>query len=365
MKPSSDKKTSVFPQGHIDRSKWKRVRLGELVAQQIISMGRGNVISKETIESNPGCYPVFSSSATGDGIIGHYAEYMFDDERISWSIDGGGKFFYHPISRYSVTDVSGWIKVHKQDEISTRFLYLALDAEWQTKHFDYQTKAHPSVIKNEYTVIYPAIDKQHEITTTIASCENHIAALQALITKYEAIKKATVNLLLKAKVGWRKVKIKDFCPLQRGFDLPKRLRSEGRYPLVCSNGIVDRIDTALQKAPGVVTGRSGTIGSVHYVTEDYWPHNTTLWVTKFIDADPMFVYHLLSNMNLSSFSGGSGVPTLNRNSIHETIISVPTIHKQREIALQISAIDNVLKDCRVLLAKAQSLKQGMMSYFFG
>ena len=174
-------------------------------------MGRGNVISKETIESNPGCYPVFSSSATGDGIIGHYAEYMFDDERISWSIDGGGKFFYHPISRYSVTNVSGWIKVHKQDEISTRFLYLALDAEWQTKHFDYQTKAHPSVIKNEYTVIYPAIDKQHEITTTIASCENHIAALQALITKYEAIKKATVNLLLEPGAGWQKIKFGDVC----------------------------------------------------------------------------------------------------------------------------------------------------------
>ena len=106
----------------LDRKNWKCVKLGDLVDQQIISMGRGNVISKETIESNPGCYPVFSSSATGDGIIGHYAEYMFDDERISWSIDGGGKFFYHPISRYSVTNVSGWIKVHKQDEINTRFL---------------------------------------------------------------------------------------------------------------------------------------------------------------------------------------------------------------------------------------------------
>ena len=212
---------------------------------------------------------------------------------------------------------------------------------------------------------YPPKKEQQQIVAALDSVQRHITSLQALVAKYDAVKKATVNLLLKAKVGWRKVKVKDFCPLQRGFDLPKRLRREGKYPLVCSNGVVDRIDTALQKAPGVVTGRSGTIGSVHYVTEDYWPHNTTLWVTKFIDADPMFVYHLLSNMNLTSFSGGSGVPTLNRNNIHETIISVPTIHKQREIAAQISAIDNMIKICHAQLAKAQSLKHGMMTYFFG
>ena len=136
----------------IDRSGWKRVRLGDLVENNTISMGRGNVISKETIAASPGNYPVFSSSATGDGIIGYYSKFMFDDERLSWSIDGGGRFFYHPKSRYSVTNVSGWIKVNKPYEITSRFLYIALDAEWQKKHFDYQTKAHPSIIKNEYTI---------------------------------------------------------------------------------------------------------------------------------------------------------------------------------------------------------------------
>ena len=258
--------------------------------------------------------------------------------------------------------------IYNLKEFDREYLYYYLCSQKEVFVNQGQTGTQSNLSKeivSNIQVPKPDIKEQRRIAISLSSIDADIASVQSLISKYEAIKKATVNLLLKAKVGWRKVKIKDFCPLQRGFDLPKRLRSEGRYPLVCSNGIVDRIDTALQKAPGVVTGRSGTIGSVHYVTEDYWPHNTTLWVTKFIDADPMFVYHLLSNMNLSSFSGGSGVPTLNRNSIHETIISVPTIHKQREIALQISAIDDTLKDCRAQLAKAKSLKQGMMSYFFG
>ena len=390
MKPSSDKKTSVFPHGHIDRSKWKRVRLGELVAQQIISMGRGNVISKETIESNPGCYPVFSSSATGDGIIGHYAEYMFDDERISWSIDGGGKFFYHPISRYSVTNVSGWIKVHKQDEISTRFLYLALDAEWQTKHFDYQTKAHPSVIKNEYTVIYPAIDKQHEITTTIASCENHIAALQALITKYEAIKKATVNLLLKPREESETVRLGDVADIFRGGS-PRPIQD---YITEDVNGInwikigdvatnakfIEHTEERIKpsgvamsrqvKAGDFLLSNSMSFGRPYILKIDGCIHDGWLAIQNYettFDVD--YLYYLLgSEFVFAQYlenAAGSSVKNLNKEIVSNIILPLIPLNEQRKIAARISAIDNVLKDSRAQLAKAQNLKQGMMSYFFG
>ena len=359
MKPSSNKNTSVFPQGHINRSNWKRVKLGDVLSYE----QPYPYIVKDTEYADAGI-PVltpgktfilgYTHEATGVCQASYQApKILFDDFlTISRLVEFDFKVKSSAVKILSPTS----------NEYNLRYLFYAM-SQLRFEVVDHQRHWIGQFAKLEIAI--PSRKEQDKISDALLSCEKHITAIQDLITKYEAIKKATVNLLLKPEVGWRKVKIKDFCPLQRGFDLPKRLRSEGRYPLVCSNGIVDRIDTALQKAPGVVTGRSGTIGSVHYVTEDYWPHNTTLWVTKFIDADPMFVYHLLSNMNLSSFSGGSGVPTLNRNSIHETIISVPAIHKQREIALQISAIDNVLKDRRVLLAKAQSLKQGMMSYFFG
>ena len=359
MKPSSNKNTSVFPHGHINRSNWKRVKLGDVLSYE----QPYPYIVKDTEYADAGI-PVltpgktfilgYTHEATGVCQASYQApKILFDDFlTISRLVEFDFKVKSSAVKILSPTS----------NEYNLRYLFYAM-SQLRFEVVDHQRHWIGQFAKLEIAI--PSRKEQDKISDALLSCEKHITAIQDLITKYEAIKKATVNLLLKPEVGWRKVKIKDFCPLQRGFDLPKRLRSEGRYPLVCSNGIVDRIDTALQKAPGVVTGRSGTIGSVHYVTEDYWPHNTTLWVTKFIDADPMFVYHLLSNMNLSSFSGGSGVPTLNRNSIHETIISVPAIHKQREIALQISAIDNVLKDRRVLLAKAQSLKQGMMSYFFG
>ena len=56
---------------------------------------------------------------------------------------------------------------------------------------------------------------------------------------------------------------------------------------------------------------------------------------------------------------------INLGPISQIQICVPALKRQREIAAQISAIDDALKKCHAQLAKAQSLKQGMMSYFFG
>lgn len=87
---------------------------------------------------------------------------------------------------------------------------------------------------------------------------------------------------------WIVRSIGDFAPLQRGFDLPSRLRKDGLYPVIYSNGFVNTHIQYKVKGPGIVTGRSGTIGKVHYVEQNYWPHNTSLWVTKFNEVDPKF-----------------------------------------------------------------------------
>lgn len=133
--------------------------LSELEDDDKIILGRGQVISKEEISDNKGEFPVYSSSASNDGIIGLYSKYMFNDERITWSIDGGGKFFYRKPHKYSVTNVCGWLKVISKD-ILTEYLYYALSNEWSDKVYDYVHKAHPSVIRKEYRVLIPDISIQ-------------------------------------------------------------------------------------------------------------------------------------------------------------------------------------------------------------
>ncbi len=116
--------------------------------------------------------------------------------------------------------------------------------------------------------------------------------------------------------GWAHAPLEDFLVLQRGFDLPKSKRVEGGVPVFSASGYHGGHNEAKVAGPGIVTGRSGTIGQVHLVMDDYWPLNTALYVREFRKAGPAYALLLLRHMDLAKHSSGSAVPTLNRNHVH-------------------------------------------------
>jgi type I restriction enzyme S subunit len=135
----------------------------------------------------------------------------------------------------------------------------------------------------------------------------------------------------------------DFIKLNRGFDLPNQKIKEGNYPVVASTGIKDYHDAYKVKGPGVVTGRSGSLGVVQYVNVDYWPLNTSLYVKDFKGNDPKFVYYFLQTMHLENFNSGAGVPSLNQNHLHKQKILVPSFSHQQRIASILSAYDELIE----------------------
>lgn len=115
------------------------------------------------------------------------------------------------------------------------------------------------------------------------------------------------------------------------------------------------------RGPGVVTGRSGTLGNVHFVESDYWPHNTSLWVTNFNGFSPLFIYYLYTYIGFERFAAGSGVPTLNRNDAHSFDVAVPIDPaEQSAIASALSDVDALLAAQDALIAKKRAIKQGAM-----
>ena len=138
----------------------------------------------------------------------------------------------------------------------------------------------------------------------------------------------------------------------------------GQYPVVFSNGILKKHSEFKVKGPGVVTGRSGTIGELAYVEQDFWPHNTTLWVTDFIDSLPKFVYYFYLNMKLDRFSTGSTVPTLNRNDIHSQLNFIPCFKEQMKIASFLTGIDGKITALKTQIQQTQEFKKGLLQQMF-
>ncbi|MCX2791352.1 restriction endonuclease subunit S [Vibrio sp. Sgm 5] len=164
---------------------------------------------------------------------------------------------------------------------------------------------------------------------------------------------------------WYCEKVANIAPLQRGFDLPKSKMKSGEYPVVMSNGINGFHNTFKSKAPGIVTGRSGTIGNLHYIESDYWPHNTSLWVTNFHGNVPLFVFYLYVKLDLKRFGSGSGVPTLNRNDVHDQHITFPkNIKEQSLVGNYFQKLDTLINQHQQKHDKFSNLKKAMLEKMF-
>lgn len=159
---------------------------------------------------------------------------------------------------------------------------------------------------------------------------------------------------------WCLKTLKTIAPLQRGFDLPYSKMKDGKYPVVFSNGIGAYHSQYMVKGPGVVTGRSGTIGKIHYVDNNYWPHNTALWVTSFCGNYPKYIFYLFNTINWELYNSGSGVPTLNRNDVHDLKCAIPSFEEQKRIAEVLSDVDSMISSLEKLIAKKKAIKQGAM-----
>ncbi len=145
-------------------------------------------------------------------------------------------------------------------------------------------------------------------------------------------------------MSWQVCRLGDALTLKRGHDLPEHSRKDGDIPVVSSSGITGRHVEAKALAPGVVTGRYGTIGEVYFMQEDYWPLNTALYVVDFKGNDPQFSAYFLRNILKGYQSEKAAVPGVDRNVLHEIIVRKPKLAVQCRIRGVLSSYDELIEN---------------------
>lgn len=226
-----------------------------------------------------------------------------------------------------------------------RFFYYQL----HTAKLDSLGYARHYRLLKEHHVAYPAYAEQQRIVAILDEAFEAIATAKANTEKNlqntrDAFLAYRTAVLSTGGDEWDERQLGAVCVLQRGLDLPSRDRKPGPYPLLSSSGLIDTHVEGPVRGPGVVTGRSGSIGSVFYVEQDFWPLNTVLYVRDFCGNHPRFVYHLLEHFDLKRFASGAGVPTLNRNIVHEEIVLVPqSLSAQEKVA---DSLDKLYAACQ-------------------
>ena len=164
--------------------------------------------------------------------------------------------------------------------------------------------------------------------------------------------------------AWLRTTLGEVITLQRGFDLPKSKRIDGPFPVIASTGPVGTHEEAKVKGPGVVIGRSGSLGGGQYIESSFWPLNTTLWVKDFKGNDHRFCYYLLRSLDLAQFNVGSGVPTLNRNHVHPLPVFLPPLPEQRAIARVLGTLDDKIELNRRMNETLEEMARALFKSWF-
>lgn len=160
--------------------------------------------------------------------------------------------------------------------------------------------------------------------------------------------------------GWKECKLGEVIELLYGKGLREQDRKPGNIPVYGSNGIVGYHNEYLVKGPGIIIGRKGSVGEVKYSPADFFPIDTTYYVSlKEGMADIRFMYYFLLTLHIDEMNSHSAVPGLNRNDVYSLDVTFPPLPEQCAIASVLSSLDDKIdllhRENKTLEAMAETL----------
>ena len=360
----------------IDRKGWKRVRLGDVLSyeqpyQYIVK--NAEYATAGTPVLTPGKTFILGYTNETNGI--YYASrtkpiILFDDFlTVSRLVD-----FNFKVKSSALKILSA-----KSDNCNLRYMFYAM-SQLQFDVVDHQR--HWIGQFSNLEIALPARDQQNEIASALDTINAHIAALQSLIVKYEAIKKATVNLLLVPRKNWRQIRLGDIGEVSMCKRILKSQTSAtGDVPFFKIGTFGKQPDAFISrtlfedfkrrfsypKVGDVLLSAAGTIGrTVVFNGENaYFQDSNIVWIAndESIISNP-FLNVVYSQINWQTENGGTVSRLYNAN-IQNTIVPIPDIGAQKRIVMILDSLDDTIIGLKAQLAKSQAIKQGMMSHFFG
>ena len=255
-----------------------------------------------------------------------------------------------------IDDAVGWAfggfmgQITAKPSVDSRYLYYLLVSDFFRNHLGKRSEG--ININNlkfsdiaDFEVPLPPLAEQKRIVAILDETFEGIAkattnAERNLANARELSSLAFISQTSRPDDTWVECTLGDQFTLQRGVDITKSAQRSGHVPVVSSGGIRSFHDTAIAVAPGVVIGRKGSLGTAYFVEEDFWPHDTTLWVKDFKGNHPKFVFYVLKSLDLKALDSGAANPALNRNNVHPIAVRWPPIEVQERIVSLVDVMSN-------------------------
>jgi type I restriction enzyme M protein len=355
-------------------SHWPVELLSTLEDSGVLKLGRGQIISKTDLIETPGIYPVYSSSAQGVGEFGQYGKYLFDEEMITWSVDGGGRFFYRPQHKFSVTNVSGWLRILEKEKIDAKYLFYVLDNQWKTKEFDYVSKAHPSVIRDMYKIPLPPIEVQKQIVTELDGYAAIISGAKQIVENWKP--KITVD------PEWPQFTLGEIATFEYGLGNPASDSGKYRFVRITdinSAGLLKSTDPkfvdldesemnyVLNQGDVLVARTGATYGKCLYFESDV-PSAFAGYLIRIKFSETVLPRYFWMYSQSVEFEKqkqklvtGGGQPQFNANALGKVELAVPPLETQAELIAKMESEKRSVESAQNLIETFEARMSSVIS----
>ena len=227
----------------------------------------------------------------------------------------------------------------------------------------------------DFPVSFPSIEKQKAIADMLSAYDNLIENNQKQIKLLEEAaqrlyKEWFVDMRFPGyentpivdgvPEGWTLTNINAVMTFHRGYDLTKNSMIPGKYPVVGSTSIIGYHNQYKTKGPGIVTGRSGSLGEYQLIWEDYWPHNTALYVSDMKGHHVLYLYSMLQTVDFSGLNNGGAIPTLNRNTLSNIAVIEATKALQDEYVRIVEPIYSSIRTAKKQIKYLQETRDRLL-----
>ena len=164
--------------------------------------------------------------------------------------------------------------------------------------------------------------------------------------------------------NWTCVSLGERIDLAYGSGLREEDREPGDVDVYGSNGLVGSHTQALVNGPGILVGRKGTVGAVHYASGPFWPIDTVYYVVPRCGDNLQFLRHLLDYLPLKFLNAATGVPGLSRRDAYSLLAVFPPTEEQAAIARILDAVDRALERTREAVQNVEVLQGAVLEDAF-
>ena len=162
---------------------------------------------------------------------------------------------------------------------------------------------------------------------------------------------------------WEQRKFSDIVDVCSGKDY-KHLE-EGPIPVYGTGGFMTSVDEALSyDRDAVGIGRKGTIDKPYLLKAPFWTVDTLFYAIPKSDMDLEFVHCSFLNVDWKSKDESTGLPSLSKEAINETIALVPSFNEQSRLGEFFSDLDSLITLHQRKLELLRNIKKSLLDKMF-